>query len=41
MKKAIALLLVAVMGLSLFGCKSKEEREAEAAAKALLDAFKD
>ena len=41
MKKAIALLLVALMGLSLFGCKSKEQKEAEKAAKELLDALND
>ena len=41
MKKAIALLLVALMGLSLFGCgKSKEEKEIEKAQE-LIDSLKD
>ena len=36
MKKVIALLLVALMGLTLFGCgKSKEEKEIEKAKEAL------
>jgi len=49
MKKAIALLLVALMGLSLFGCgKSKQEKEmekmqkeAEKAYQELMDGIKD
>ena len=42
MKKAIALLLVALMGLTLFGCgKSKEEKELEKALDELGDALQD
>ena len=40
MKRAIAVFLLLVMCFSLFGCKSKEERELERAREAAAEAAK-